>query len=172
MTEELSEEDKLLAVLGKTQDDFGRFRCVGIEDNKICVRARIGGGNREAYRHVFMEMQKHPLYVYDEDDDFDCTYAYLYFNTEDRRAPDPRLPWLTCECGDTFTEDALCADCARTEREGLRYNLEKMAEALRVAVTGLNILVQDLDEHSVHRYALSHCRAVIADYDAEKGGGE
>jgi Lar family restriction alleviation protein len=47
--------------------------------------------------------------------------------------------------------------------------LAKMAEALRFAATGLRILVQDLDENSVYRYTLSHCRSVLAEYDAQKG---
>lgn len=73
------DSDKLLALLGKTSDDFGRFRNVYMDDGYIVVHTRNGGGNREAYEHVFDEMSAHPWYSYDEDDDYDCTYANIYF---------------------------------------------------------------------------------------------
>ena len=71
--------DKLLALLDATREDFGRFRNVYMEDGFIVVHTRNGGGNREDYQDVFDEMSEHPLYAYDEDDDFDCTYANFYF---------------------------------------------------------------------------------------------
>lgn len=71
--------DKLLEVLGKTKADFGRFRDVFIEDDCIVVHTRNGGGNRDDYQDVFEEMSNHPWYVQDADDDFDCTYANIYF---------------------------------------------------------------------------------------------
>lgn len=70
---------KLLGLLGKTQDDFGRYRDVFIQDGYIVVHTRNGGGNRESYEYVFEEMSEHPWYSHDEDDDFDCTYANIYF---------------------------------------------------------------------------------------------
>lgn len=70
---------KLLEVLGKTQGDFGRFRNVYMEDGYIVVHTRNGGGNREDYEDVFDEMSEHPWYSHDADDDFDCTYANIYF---------------------------------------------------------------------------------------------
>lgn len=69
----------LLALLGKTAGDFGRYRDVYVTENHIVVHTRNGGGNREDYEDVFDEMSDHPLYDYDEDDDFDCTYANIYF---------------------------------------------------------------------------------------------
>jgi hypothetical protein len=71
--------DKLLSLLGKTQGDFGRFRSVFMDDGCIVVHTRNGGGNREAYEGVFDEMSDHPWYSHNEDDDFDCTYANIYF---------------------------------------------------------------------------------------------
>ena len=71
--------DKLLEVLGKTSGDFGRFRNVYMEDGYIVVHTRNGGGNREDYEDVFDEMSEHPWYSHDADDDFDCTYANIYF---------------------------------------------------------------------------------------------
>jgi glutamate synthase domain-containing protein 3 len=73
------DSDRLLEILGKTRDDFGRFRNVYMEDGYIVVHTRNGGGNRESYEDVFEEMSGHPWYSHDEDDDFDCTYANIYF---------------------------------------------------------------------------------------------
>ena len=71
--------DQLLSLLGKSQGDFGRFRDVYVEDGFIVVHTRNGGGNREDYEDVFDEMAEHPWYSHDADDDFDCTYANIYF---------------------------------------------------------------------------------------------
>lgn len=71
--------EQLLSLLGKTQGDFGRYRDVFVEDGFIVVHTRNGGGNREDYEYVFEEMSEHPWYTHDADDDFDCTYANIYF---------------------------------------------------------------------------------------------
>lgn len=71
--------DKILSLLGKTREDFGRFRNVYMEDGYIVVHTRNGGGNRESYEDVFDEMSEHPWYSHDADDDFDCTYANIFF---------------------------------------------------------------------------------------------
>lgn len=73
------DSDKLLALLGKTQGDFGRYRDVYIKDGCIVVHTRCGGGNRESYEEVFEEMSEHPWYSHDQDSDFDSTYADIYF---------------------------------------------------------------------------------------------
>ena len=63
----------------------GRFRDIYFEKNedgiggKVILYTRNGGGNREDYEHVFEALEKHPLYLNDYDDDFDCTYAYIEF---------------------------------------------------------------------------------------------
>lgn len=71
--------DSILATLGLTRGDFGRFRECFVADGKIVVYTRNGGGNREYYQDVFDELGTHPCYLYDEDNDFDCTYATIYF---------------------------------------------------------------------------------------------
>ena len=71
--------DKLLSLLDATREDFGRFRNVYMRDGYIVVHTRNGGGNREEYEDVFDEMSEHPWYSHDADDDFDCTYANIYF---------------------------------------------------------------------------------------------
>ena len=73
------DSDKLLSLLGKTKSDFGRFRNVYMDEGYIVVHTRNGGGNREEYEDVFDEMSEHPWYSHDADDDFDCTYASIYF---------------------------------------------------------------------------------------------
>jgi hypothetical protein len=73
------DSDKLLSLLGKTKADFGRFRNVYMEDGCIVVHTRNGGGDREDYEDVFDEMSEHPWYSHDADDDFDYTYANIYF---------------------------------------------------------------------------------------------
>ncbi len=74
--------DELLKILGLTEDDFGRFRDAYLDEKgtSIIVYTRCGGGNRDYYEEVFSKMEKHPEYVTDYDDDYDCTYAYFVFN--------------------------------------------------------------------------------------------
>lgn len=103
----------LLSILGITKEQTGRFRDIFIgEDGKtIEVYTRNGGGNRECWcDDAFDEeyytgntelpdvckyegqcspranlfMKRHPLYVRDYDDDFDCTYAYFVFKVPEK----------------------------------------------------------------------------------------
>lgn len=78
--------DELLKMLGLTQDDFGRFRDAYLNESgaNIIVYTRCGGGNRDYYEDVFSKMEKHPEYVTDYDDDYDCTYAYFVFNVPEK----------------------------------------------------------------------------------------
>jgi len=77
--------DKLLSLLDATQDDFGRFRNVYVADGYIVVHTRCGGGNRDDYFPDWVE--DHPWYSHDEDGDYDCTYADIYFKIpEDKLA--------------------------------------------------------------------------------------
>lgn len=70
----------LLAMLGLTTDQCGRFRDCYLSDDgaTICIYTRNGGGNRETYMPDFCA---HPQFIGDEDDDFDCTYATIKFKT-------------------------------------------------------------------------------------------
>lgn len=80
----------LLGALGLTEEQCGRFRdCYLTEAGEIAVYTRNGGGNREAYQDVIDALARHPCYLRDEDDDFDSTYATIYFRvpeTLDRNA--------------------------------------------------------------------------------------
>jgi hypothetical protein len=94
----------LLAILDLDQKNgqwrTGRFRDIYYdkEKEKIILYTRNGGGNREHWddekepgpdcmctgcviRH---HLRRHPNYIRDWDDDFDCTYAYVEFSVPER----------------------------------------------------------------------------------------
>lgn len=91
----------LLKCLGYSESDIPRFRDCFVNDNKIIIHTRTGGGNRDYYdspeafeRNKYdpedirsgpwnSDLRKHPNYLNDEDDDFDCTYANFYFSFPD-----------------------------------------------------------------------------------------
>jgi len=72
--------DAVLATLNLTRHDVGRFRDCFVTRGEIAVYTRNGGGNREDYQDVFDKLAQHPCYLRDQDDDFDCTYATIYFS--------------------------------------------------------------------------------------------
>jgi len=87
----------ILATLGLTEGDCGRFRDAFISEGKIAVYTRLGGGNRECYCETEKEhaeggcygpviecLQAHSQYLYDKDDDFDSTYATFWFRFPDK----------------------------------------------------------------------------------------
>jgi hypothetical protein len=97
--------DMLLGCLNLTKEDTGRFRDTYVTENgeEIAVFTRNGGGNRQCYFHkddgwpventtgtdcgelgcysciIRHRLPKHPLYLRDEDDSHDSTYATIYF---------------------------------------------------------------------------------------------
>lgn len=75
--------DVILATLGLTRYDVGRFRDCFVADGVIAVYTRNGGGNRENYQDVLDKLSKHPCWIEDRDDDFDCTYCTIYFRFPD-----------------------------------------------------------------------------------------
>lgn len=98
----------LLAMLGLKPDDVPRFRDCYYNGEHICVYTRTGGGNRDSYESperrkanypdlyqtdeevnagpFNRDLRKVPEYVYDDDDDYDSTYATFYFKVPDRFA--------------------------------------------------------------------------------------
>jgi hypothetical protein len=81
--------DVLLAMLGLTKGDCGRFRDCFLDKKEngnfsICVYTRNGGGNREDYQETIDTMAKSPFYLTDYDDDFDCTYATIEFSVPEQ----------------------------------------------------------------------------------------
>jgi len=78
----------LLKMLGIEREKIPRYRDCMILDGKIVIHTRTGGGNREYYDSPNTEnvdgpwnttMYENPYFLYDADDDFDCTYANFYF---------------------------------------------------------------------------------------------
>ncbi len=92
-----ADSETILKALGLTKESVGRFRDCWVEriptgGYRVAVYTRNGGGNRDCWsddsascgtcpgciiEHV---LPKHPLYIGDSDDDFDSTYATIYFN--------------------------------------------------------------------------------------------
>ena len=96
--------DAILATLGLKRDEVGRFRDAFVANGEIAVYTRNGGGNREHWDEeqeegdacsctgcvITYRLPKHPLYLRDADDDFDQTYATIYFRFPDEYAEDLR----------------------------------------------------------------------------------
>lgn len=81
----------ILATLNLTPRDVGRYRdCFVTAEDEIAVYTRNGGGNREEYQVVFDVLRNHPLYIRDADDEFDSTYATIYFRLPEEYAEDLR----------------------------------------------------------------------------------
>lgn len=90
-----------LAALNLTPDNIPRFRDAyyDAEEDLLVVYTRTGGGNREYYDApgsyygedktgpFNSDLEAHPAYLRDEDDDFDSTYAYFYFNVPESFRP-------------------------------------------------------------------------------------
>lgn len=112
-----STSDAILATLGLTRSDVGRFRDCFVANGEIAVYTRNGGGNRECWEEkeegadclcpgcIMEKLPNHPYYLRDEDDDFDCTYATIYFRFPEKFAEelkkldsgekfDPSQRWL------------------------------------------------------------------------------
>ena len=81
----------VLESLGLTPTDVPRFRDAyyDAELNRLVIYTRTGGGNRDYYDSEQSRRAEYGPYnddlrdivgfMFDEDDDFDCTYAYFYF---------------------------------------------------------------------------------------------
>ena len=112
--------ESLLGMLGfKRPSDVGRYRDSWIEKDekdefRVAVYTRNGGGNREHFSNegdpgadcgctgcvIEYVLPKHPLYLFDRDDEFDSTYATVYF-----RFPEPILD--NSELMEAFEEGAV-----------------------------------------------------------------
>lgn len=90
----------LLATLGFTEADVPRFRDCYLSEGRIAIHTRTGGGNRDFYESLEgcrdeypeyfesesppagpwnSDLRKSEYFMFDEDDDFDSTYANFYF---------------------------------------------------------------------------------------------
>ena len=87
----------LLKILGIAHGDIPRFRDAYLDDGKIVIHTRTGGGNRECYESPNNDneegpwnetMYKNQHYLFDEDDEFDNTYANFYFKVPEEYEDD------------------------------------------------------------------------------------
>lgn len=73
---------------------FPRLRGVSMCENRLVVRCRMGGGNRECECYRFDDGEKceactidnlhnHPLFISDEDEEYDYTYNQITFGPVD-----------------------------------------------------------------------------------------
>lgn len=69
--------EELLQKIGIEENDIERFRDCYADGDYICVYTRTGGGNREDCPNEILTNNQY--YVFDKDDEFDCTYATFYF---------------------------------------------------------------------------------------------
>lgn len=88
--------DVLLKMLDLDRESVGRFRDCYLQDGKIAVYTRNGGNNRDCWNYgeenaysekcdcpgciITYRLPKNPYYLWDEDDEFDSTYATIYFS--------------------------------------------------------------------------------------------
>ena len=80
----------LMPMLGRKQEEYPRFRDCFLEDDKIAIYTRVGGGNRNC-GFGEEELYKDPNFVSTYDDDFDRTYATYLFNVPDKWKADFEL---------------------------------------------------------------------------------
>lgn len=77
----------IMPMLGRKQEEYPRFRDCFVEDDKIAIYTRCGGGNR--YCGFGEEaLYKDPNFITTFDDDFDCTYATYLFDVPEKWKPD------------------------------------------------------------------------------------
>ena len=69
----------ILPMLGRHDKEYPRFRDCFVEDGKIAIFTRVGGGNRGC-GYGEEELYKDPNFVSTYDDEFDSTYATYLFN--------------------------------------------------------------------------------------------
>lgn len=70
----------ILPMLGeKHPDNYPRFRDCFVDNNEIHVYTRVGGVNRNC-EFGEEELQQHPNYLRDFDDEYDSTYATYVFS--------------------------------------------------------------------------------------------
>ena len=95
----------VLSILGVTPEQIPRYRDSYIDGERLVIYTRTGGGNRDYYENLescssnypdyFVEGEDHPSgpwnddlrdipgFLYDSDDDYDCTYASFYYEIPD-----------------------------------------------------------------------------------------
>lgn len=131
----------ILAIVGFKENDIERFRDVTLDPSgkHVGIYARTGGGNREDYPQAALKAS--PLYLFDEDDGFDSTYATFYL----------RVP-------SEFQEDACHLD--NILEHGLRPEFaQHLAKTLNRAPTAGDIEAQLYEKE---RAALARHKHILA----------
>ncbi len=80
-------------MLGVKPGDIPRLRDAWLADDgeTITILTRTGGGNREHYQDENFAMTEVSGYKYNEDDDFDSTFAHFVYDVPDQFAEDVKL---------------------------------------------------------------------------------
>lgn len=113
---EQKQSDFLLSMIGLTREQCGRFRDAFVDGEEIAVYTRNGGGNREHYDDdtesgeqcdctgciMTYRLPQHTLYARDANDDFDYTYATIWFRLPDTLATEDREAVLKLGSGEPF----------------------------------------------------------------------
>lgn len=76
-----------VSILQLPPENLGRFRDAWVEKCseqtksglRLHIYTRNGGNNRPDYADQIATMRSHPMFLFDEDDEFDSTYASFYF---------------------------------------------------------------------------------------------
>ena len=79
-------EKEILNLLGLKEGDISRYRGCDVIGDEIVIYARTGGDNRNYYSNE--KLTQNPYYLYDEDDDYDETYANYYFSVPTKEKAD------------------------------------------------------------------------------------
>jgi hypothetical protein len=127
----------VMALLERQPFDFGRFRDAWVEKDdsqptglRLVVYTRNGGNNRE---ECMPDFTGDPLYLSDKDDEYDSTYAAVYF-----RVPDPVPQSLLDECPPEFnTRETLLAKVRSVALDpvDMRARWERAIESIRGSKT-------------------------------------
>lgn len=151
--------DIILAVLGLTRDDVGRFRGVYPYPvlHEIAVITRNGAGNREHYGNTpegpdcpctgcFMTYRVHqlPHYLYDEDDDDDPTYSYIYFEF-----PPEHAELIKAIVSDSFEPSERWLDMLERLKEGSRPEVAERLQPIIEMLQG-EAAREEIHEAGIH----------------------
>lgn len=137
----------ILAALDLTEHDVGRFRDAFVAENEIAVYTRNGGGYRNCWcendgEHsdsadcgcpgciITHRLPKHPNYLRDQDDEFDSTYATIYFSI-----PEKHREMLSLFNDGKFDPDKRWLDSLQQLKEGKREDVVKALAPLCNIIT-------------------------------------
>lgn len=75
----------LIEAIGIDYASIPRFRDAWLSKDFECITllTRTGGGNRPDYQKENAALCDNPLFISDEDDDFDCTFAKFHYHTSE-----------------------------------------------------------------------------------------